>query len=271
MIESNDELLAARFAAIANPLDDADWKDVLGRASAQPSRAALFAVTRAGGSRHTGARRIVVVATAVIVLLAVGVAVAASVSGWGIATRPQTTVTESGPQAPVGPGDVATPSGDAVKESGIFDNAALGGQTVPNDVQTAMTRCGWCRSVQRDAARRVAQQGASALYAAPTVTGAVCYWLDNGGEIGGSCAPDLTESRPVSMSSTQTSSGNTVVAGIVRKDATQVIVHSQTGSSCVATLGLHAFICDLKGTLEANGVLTVEVTLGSGKTVVLPL
>jgi hypothetical protein len=38
MIELSDDLLAERFAAIANPLDDSDWADVLARARTRNSR-----------------------------------------------------------------------------------------------------------------------------------------------------------------------------------------------------------------------------------------
>ena len=281
MMESHDQLLAARFAAIANPLNDSDWGDVLRRARSGRSHGGLLAVAtgRPRGRRRPAARRIVVVAVAAAVLLVVGVAVAASVTGWGIATHPQTTVTEPSPQATVttpgvatgtGTGSIGAPNGAAVTEFGIFDTPVPADQTVPSDVQTAMRGCGECPGVQFDAARRVAQEGASALYAAPTVTGAVCYWLDSGGgDVGGSCVRDLPESRPVSALSTQTNSGNTVVAGIVRADVTQVSVHPQIGSTCVATLHLHAFICDLHGTLDANGVVTLEVTLASGTTVIV--
>jgi hypothetical protein len=279
MIDSHDQLLAARFAAIANPFDDSDWSGVLGRAGSERTRSGSFAVaTGLGGHQRPTARRMVVVAIAVAVLLVVGVAVAASVSGWGIATHPQATVTEPSPQpmvtsgtAGIGTDSKPTLNGNAVKESGIFDTPVPAGKTVPTDVQTAMSSCAHCRGVQLETARRVAQEGASALYAAPTVSGAVCYWLDTGGDVGGSCVADLSDSRPVSALSTQTSSGNTVVAGVVRRDVTQVTVHPQIGSTCVATLDVHAFICNLHGSLDANGVVALELTLASGETVVVPV
>jgi hypothetical protein len=279
MIDANDQLLAARFAAIANPFNDSDWSGVLGRAGSERSgKGSLAVATGLGGRQRPIARRMVVVAIAAVILLVVGVAVAASISGWGIATRPQATVTEPSPQATVTSGTAAsgtdsipTLNGNAVKESGIFDTPVPAGKTVPTDVQTAMSGCPHCRGIQLEAARRVAQEGASALYAAPTVTGAVCYWLDTRGDVGGSCVADLSDSRPVSALSTETSSGKTVVAGVVRRDVTQVTVRPQIGQTCVATLDVHAFICILNGSLDANGVVTLELTLASGKTVVVPV
>lgn len=272
MIESHEQLLAARFAAVANPVDDSDWSGVLRCAASERRRNGLLAGSIGlGGSRRPVARRMVVVAVTAAILLVLGVAVAASVSGWGIASHPQTTVTAPRSTKVIRTGSIGTSNGDAVRESGIFGTPVPAGQTVPSEVQTAMSRCGSCLGVQIDAARRVAQEGASALYAAPAVNGAVCYWLDSGGDVGGSCVADLPVSRPVSALSTQTSSDKTVVAGVARSDVTQVSVHPQIGSTCVVTLDVHAFICDLQGTLDANGVVTLEVTLASGKTVVVPV
>jgi Sigma-70 region 2 len=53
MIELHDELLAARFAAIANPLDDSDWLDVVHRARpprTQRRRLLVLAVAFAGAA-----------------------------------------------------------------------------------------------------------------------------------------------------------------------------------------------------------------------------
>lgn len=46
MIELSDELLIARFAAIANPVDDADWEGVLARVEKRSSERAVFAALR---------------------------------------------------------------------------------------------------------------------------------------------------------------------------------------------------------------------------------
>jgi hypothetical protein len=63
MIESHDQLIAARFAAIANPIDDSRWIDVLQRAASFDSRA------HRAGIRMLSRRRLVLVVAAVVAVL----------------------------------------------------------------------------------------------------------------------------------------------------------------------------------------------------------
>jgi hypothetical protein len=62
MIESHDQLIAARFAAIANPIDDSRWIDVL-------QRAATGSRVHRAGSRMLSRRRLVLVVAAVVAVL----------------------------------------------------------------------------------------------------------------------------------------------------------------------------------------------------------
>jgi hypothetical protein len=90
MIESHDYLLAARFAAIANPTDDSRWEDVLQRAGSSGAR-----LQREGNRMLT--RRRLVLAFVVVAAVLVPLGALGAVNDWWFLGSAGTPVPVSAP------------------------------------------------------------------------------------------------------------------------------------------------------------------------------
>lgn len=201
MTETIDQLIQARFAAVANPVDDGDWSDVLARAGST-------------GRRRRAPTRIALVAA----VAAIAAVVTAAALGW-----PGTFVDFF--KAPPAPQSVETFFGT--------HNVAVPGGVTPQ------TKLGQAREIMTatfDADNLPPEQATlHTLYAAPTDNGGFCFlWTD----YGGSCAdPEDTTTattdpaaRPLGVEWLENDYAG-FVDGWVRTDAKTIEAHFADGTT----------------------------------------
>ncbi|HEV8463293.1 MAG TPA: hypothetical protein VGQ38_21580 [Gaiellaceae bacterium] len=245
MTETIDNLIRARFDRVANPLDDGDWNDVLGRANAS-------------GRRGVPTR--IALAAAVVLLAAI---VTAAAFGW-----PRTLVDFS----------TAPPAPERVK-------AFFGGHdvAVPDGV-SPWTKLGQAREIMTasfDAEHLDFDHPTMhRLYVAPREDGGFCYlWTD----LGGSCADTENAAkattnpaaRPLGLESLENDYVG-FVTGWVRAgvqtlearfaDGTSVAI-PVTWVSAPISAGFFAYVVTGKHLTRADALTSVVALDGTGNTV----
>ena len=201
MTETIDHLIQARFEAIANPLDDASWSDVLARAGT------------VGRRRRAPAR--VVLAAAVVVLAATVTAVALGLPGRVVDFF----------QAPPAPQSVKSffAAHNAALPSGVDPMANVG---EPRKIMTATFDANHLPPTHPTV---------HTLYVAPRTSGGFCYlWTD----YGGGCADAANAAKGKTVPAARLlgiawleNDYAGFVDGWVRGDASTVVAHFADGSS----------------------------------------
>lgn len=217
-------------------------------------------------------RKRLVVAFATVALLAGGGATAAALLSRSTAPAPTTTVSISASSSP--PPVSVGPRANAHAQMSVFASAPAPGQHAPQAVVRALET--YAHNPGQDFGtvttppRLLASSGGSALYAAPTRRGYVCYAVWDGDSAGGSCAQNLRPETPISAVTGQASSGSaTVVAGVASDDVASVTALSNGAPVCDMSVANNGFICETTASAPA-AITAFLVRLRNGQVVTVP-